>query len=191
MASSHEAKVEAVCAQVRAAASLQQPVHIHKGGVHHFVPQPGDARFTGRAVDVSALNAVLDIDVEARTCTAEPGATFAEVVRRTLAHGLLPKVVPELEGITLGGAVAGCSVESMSYRYGGFHDTCREYEVVTGTGSRRVLGPADELFHMVHGSYGTLAILTRIVFELVPASSVRRDDLPPPPRLRGFRGRPA
>ena len=139
VASSHEAKVEAVCAQVRAAASLQQPVHIHKGGVHHFVPQPGDARFSGRAVDVSALNAVLDIDVEARTCTAEPGATFAEVVRRTLAHGLLPKVVPELEGITLGGAVAGCSVESMSYRYGGFHDTCREYEVVTGTGSRRVL----------------------------------------------------
>ena len=70
--------------------------------------------------------------------------------------GLLPKVVPELEGITLGGAVAGCSVESMSYRYGGFHDTCLEYEVVTGTGERRVLGPGDELFHMIHGSYGTL-----------------------------------
>jgi FAD/FMN-containing dehydrogenase len=154
-ASSHEAKVEAVCQQVRAAASLQQPVHVNKGGVHHFVPQPGDKRFTGRAVDVSALNAVLEIDVEARTCTAEPGATFADVVRRTLAHGLLPKVVPELEGITLGGAVAGCSVESMSYRYGGFHDTCREYEVVTGTGARRVLGPADELFHMLHGSYGS------------------------------------
>src|SRR5688500_7150776 len=169
-ASSHDARVEAVCEQVRAAASLQRPVHIHKGGVHHFVPQPGDARFTGRAVDVSALNTVLDIDVEARTCTAEPGATFAEVVRRTLAHGLLPKVVPELEGITLGGAVAGCSVESMSYRYGGFHDTCLEYEVVSGTGTRRVLGRADELFHMLHGSYGTLAVLTRIVFELVPAA---------------------
>ena len=169
-ASTHEAKVEAVCEQVRAAASLQQPIHVDKGGVHHFVPQPGDARFIGRAVDVSALNAVLDIDIEARVCTAEPGATFGEVVRRTLAHGLLPKVVPELEGITLGGAVAGCSVESMSYRYGGFHDTCREYEVVTGTGTRRVLGPTDELFHMLHGSYGTLAILTRIVFELVPAS---------------------
>src|SRR5687767_7654851 len=91
LASSHEAKVDAICEQVRAAASLQQPVHVHKGGVHHFVPLPGDTRFTGRAVDVSALDEVLDIDVEARTCTAEPGATFAEVVRRTLAHGLLPK----------------------------------------------------------------------------------------------------
>jgi FAD/FMN-containing dehydrogenase len=102
--SAHDRKVEAVCAQLRIAAALQQPVHIDKGGVHHFVPQRGDARFAGRSVDVSALNAVLAIDVEARLCIAEPGATFAEVVRRTLAHGLLPKVVPELEGITLGGA---------------------------------------------------------------------------------------
>src|SRR5918992_5640240 len=172
LASAHDHKVEAVCAQVRDLAALGRPAHIRKGGVHHFVPQPGDTRFTGPAVDISALNAVLDIDLDARTCSAEPGATFADVVRRTLAHGLLPKVVPELEGITLGGAVAGCSVESMSYRYGGFHDTCREYEIVTGSGERRTLRPEDELFHMLHGSYGTLSILTRIVFELVPAAPV-------------------
>ena len=168
----HGHKVQAVYAQVRKLAEAGEPVHIQKGGVHHFVPLPGDSRFRGRPVDASALNAVLDVDVEGRTCTAEPGATFAQVVRRTLADGLVPKVVPELEGITLGGAVAGCSVESMSFRYGGFHDTCREYEVVTGTGELRTLGPEDDLFHMLHGSYGTLAILTRIVFELVPATHV-------------------
>ena len=162
----HDEKVEAVCAQLRAAGG---PVHIAKGGVHHFVPLPGDTRFSGRAVDVSALDEILSIDGERRLCVAEPGATFADVVRATLARGLLPKVVPELEGITLGGAVAGCSVESMSFRYGGFHDTCREYEVVTGDGQRRVLARGEELFEMVHGSYGTLAILTRITFELVEA----------------------
>ena len=104
----------------------------------------------------------------------------------TLAHGLLPKVVPELEGITLGGAVAGCSVESMSYRYGGFHDTCREYEVVTGDGEQRVLRPESEaeLFHMLHGSYGTLAILTQARVRARSGGAVRRADLPPPPRLR-------
>jgi FAD/FMN-containing dehydrogenase len=167
----HDVKVDAVAARVRELAAGGYPVHIAKGGVHHFVPLPGDTRFGGRAVDVSALDGVLEIDVEGRLCTAEPGATFADVVRQTLPLGLLPKVVPELEGITLGGAVAGCSVESMSYRYGGFHDTCHEYEVVTGTGERRVVGPERdaELFHMLHGSYGTLAILTRLVFELVPA----------------------
>ena len=165
----HDAKVAAVRSQVRELASRGEPVHIAKGGVHHFVPLPGDRRFSGRAIDVSALDAVLEVDAGARLCVAEPGATIAAVVRATLAHGLLPKVVPELRGITLGGMVAGCSVESMSFRYGGFHDTCRGYEVVTGTGERRVLTPDDELFHMIHGSYGTLAILTRITFELVPA----------------------
>jgi FAD/FMN-containing dehydrogenase len=107
----------------------------------------------------------------ARTCTAEPGVTFAELVRATLPHGLLPTVVPELEGITLGGAVAGCSVESMSFRYGGFHDSALEYEVVTGDGRVVTLSPEHEpdLFHMIHGSYGTLGILTRLRFRLVPA----------------------
>jgi FAD/FMN-containing dehydrogenase len=92
-------------------------------------------------------------------------------VRRTLPLGLIPKVVPELEGITLGGAVAGCSVESMSYRYGGFHDGCREYEVVSGAGEVLTLGPDREpdLFHRVHGSYGTLGILSKLRFDLVPA----------------------
>jgi FAD/FMN-containing dehydrogenase len=165
----HDARVDAICEQVRAVAAAGGPAHIHKGGVHHFVPLPGDGRFAGRAVDVSALTNVLEIDAERRVCVAEPGATFAGVVQETLRQGLVPKVVPELEGITLGGAVAGCSLESMSYRYGGFHDGCLEYEVVTGAGERRVLGPEDELFHMVHGSYGTLAILTKLTFELVPA----------------------
>jgi FAD/FMN-containing dehydrogenase len=168
-ASAHDARVAAVAAQVREMAAAGRPAHIDKGGVHHFVPLTRDRRFAGRAVDVSALRDVLRIDVATASCTAEPGATFADVVRRTLPHGLIPKVVPELEGITLGGAVAGGSVESMSFTFGGFHDTCREYEVVTGTGETRVLGPGDDLFHMLHGSYGTLAILTRITFELTPA----------------------
>ena len=91
-----------------------EPVHIHKGGVHHFVPLPGDRASRGRPIDVSMLNRVLDIDVAGKRCVAEPGVTFAELVKATLPHGLIPTVVPELEGITVGGAVAGCSVEAMS-----------------------------------------------------------------------------
>jgi FAD/FMN-containing dehydrogenase len=169
----HDTLVAGIARRVKEVAARGEPVHIQKGGVHHFVPLPGDKRFGARsqAIDVSPLRRVLSIDAAARTCTAEPGVTFAECVRATLPHGLLPKVVPELEGITLGGAVAGCSVESMSYRYGGFHDTCLAYEVVTGAGE--VVSVSRErdadVFHMIHGSYGTLGILTKLTFELVPA----------------------
>lgn len=167
----HEAKVAAVAAAIRERADRGEPVHIRKGGVHHFVPLPGDRRFGGAAVDVSELRHILAIDPEARTCTAEPGVTFAELLPATLAHGLIPTVVPELTGITLGGAVAGCSVESMSYRYGGFHDSCLEYELVTGAGEVLVCSPTKDpdVFHMIHGSYGTLGVLTRLTFRLVPA----------------------
>ena len=40
-------------------------------------------------------------------------------VAATLPHGLAPYVVPELETITIGGAVSGCSLESMSFEVGG------------------------------------------------------------------------
>jgi FAD/FMN-containing dehydrogenase len=170
-ATTHEAKVAAIVAQVRALVSSGSPAHIAKGGVRHFVPLPGDSRFRGRAIDTSALREILAIDPLERTCVAEPGVTFGELVRETLRHGLLPTVVPELEGITVGGAVAGCSVESMSYRTGGFHDSCLEYEAITGTGDVLVCSPRSEplVFGMLHGSYGTLGILTRVTFRLVPA----------------------
>ncbi len=71
-------------------------------------------------------------------------------------------------------SVAGCSVESMSFRLGGFHDSCREYEVVDGTGVVRVVSPTvdGDLFAHLHGSYGTLGVLTRITFDLVPSPRV-------------------
>jgi FAD/FMN-containing dehydrogenase len=169
----HERRVRAVVEQVRALAASRERAHVDKGGVHHVVPLPaGDGRFAGRRIDVSPLRHVLEVDPERRTCVAEPGVTFRELVEATLPHGLVPAVVPELEGITLGGAVAGCSVESSSFRYGGFHDTCFEYEAVTGTGEVLTCSPEHEpgLFGMIHGSYGTLAILTRLGFALVPAA---------------------
>src|SRR4029079_14588991 len=156
---------------VRELVGAGAPVHIAKGGVHHFVPLPGDARFQGRPIDISGLNQVLTIDREARLCTAEPGVSFASLIAETLKYGLVPVVVPELEGISLGGAVAGCSVESMSYRYGGFHDGAVEYELISGAGERFVCSSQKEalLFDMIHGSYGTLGVLSRLTFRLVPA----------------------
>src|SRR5262249_61945874 len=114
----------------------------------------GDGRFAGRRIDVSTLSHVLEVDVERRRCIAEPGVTFRDVVDATLPHGLAPAVVPELEGITVGGAVAGCASETASSRHGGFHDTCLEYEIVSGTGEVGTCSPGREPLPvgMNHGS---------------------------------------
>jgi hypothetical protein len=90
-----------------------------------------------------------------------------------MRHGLVPVIVPELKTITIGGAVSGCSIESMSFRHGGFHDSCLEYEVVTSAGDVLVCTPTNEnqlLFQMMHGTFGTLGVLSRLTFRLIRAA---------------------
>ncbi|MGZ3707484.1 MAG: FAD-binding oxidoreductase [Bdellovibrionota bacterium] len=168
---SHEEKVDSIAAEIRRRLVDRKPVHISKGGVSHFVPNPDDPRTRSTPIEISKLNEVLRIDTHRRLCVAEPGVTFSKLVRETLRHGLLPMVVPELKGITVGGAVAGCSIESMSYRYGGFHDSCMEYEIISGRGRVLRCSRRQEplFFEMIHGSYGTLGVLSEVTFRLVPA----------------------
>ena len=138
----------------------------------HQVPKPKDKRYTDDKIDIGDLSEILAIDPEAMLCTAEPGVTFDELVRATLPYGLAPIIVPELKTITVGGAVAGCSIESMSFRHGGFHDTCLEYEVITAHGEVLRCTPHNEhrlVFQMMHGSFGTLGILSKLTFRLTPA----------------------
>jgi FAD/FMN-containing dehydrogenase len=148
------------------------PLSLRKRSASHRVPKARDARYSDERIDIGALDQILSIDPEARTCVAESGVTFAALVSATLAHGLCPLVVPELEGITVGGAVSGCSLESTSFKYGGFHDTCLEYELITAKGDVLVCSPQNErrlLFEMLHGTFGTLGVLSKLTFRLMPA----------------------
>jgi len=171
MMSTHERKVERIARQLRERTGTG-PVSLKKKAVSHEVPKPGDGRRLDEKIDVSDLDEILLVDPGNRTCVAEPGVTFVDLVKATLEYGLVPFTVPELKTITVGGAVAGCSIESMSYKYGGFHDSCLEYEIVTARGDVLVCTPDNEhslLFQMAHGTFGTLGILTRLRFKLLPA----------------------
>ena len=170
-ASAHHVKVERIARQLRGHAG-GRPVSLRKKGVSHQVPKAHDLRHHDDKIDVSDLTEILSIDPVGRICVAESGVTFVDLVAATLPHGLVPIVVPELKTITIGGAVSGCSIESMSFVHGGFHDTCLEYEVITATGDVVVCTPDNEhrlVFQMMHGSFGTLGIIARLTFKLIPA----------------------
>ncbi len=169
--STHEQKVQAVVDQIRAANTRGVPVQFVKKSVSHFVPNPYEDESAIPRIDLSPLCEVLSVDPDAKTAVVESGVTLEDLVEETLKHDLVPYTVSELKGITVGGAISGCSVESMSYRYGGLHDSCLEYEVITGTGEVLTLTPdaEPELFHMLHGSYGTLGVISRVTLKLYPA----------------------
>lgn len=167
---SHEEKVSRIAQHLQERRSTA-PLTLKKKSVSHEVPKPEDKKFSDEKLDVSDLDEIILIDAEKRICIAEPGVTFTKLVDATIKYGLAPVVVPELKTITIGGAVAGCSIESMSYKFGGFHDSCLEYEVVTAKGEVLICTPDNEnqlLFQMVHGTFGTLGIITRLEFRLIP-----------------------
>ncbi|MGH9076106.1 MAG: FAD-binding protein [Acidimicrobiales bacterium] len=130
-----------------------------------------DRRPTGR-LDMSGFAGVIDVDRE--TATAEVGGTttYEDLVDVTLAHGLVPLVVPQLRTITVGGAVTGLGIESSSWRNGMPHESVVEMDVLTGDG-RVVVARADnehrDLFFGFPNSYGTLGYALRLRIELEPA----------------------
>jgi FAD/FMN-containing dehydrogenase len=167
----HADKVARIVAQLKLHTGTR-PLSLRKKAVAHQVPKAKDLRYRDDKIDISDLTEILHIDVDRKICVAESGVTFVDLVQATLAHGLVPIVVPELKTITIGGAVAGCSLESMSFMHGGFHDTCLEYEVITATGDVLTCTPDNDhklVFQMLHGAFGTLGILAKLTFRLVPA----------------------
>jgi len=120
-------------------------------------------------LDVSHFGSVLHVDAEAGTADVGGMTTYERLVHATLAHGLMPLVVPQLKTITLGGAVAGLGIESTSFRNGLPHESVLEAEILTGDG-RAVLAREDndhaELFRGFPNSYGTLGYSLRLRIQL-------------------------
>lgn len=167
----HNQKINKITSQLQKCKSTS-PVSLKKKAVSHEVPKPDDKRHSDEKIDISDLTEILSIDPENKICVAESGVTFVDLVNATLKHNLAPIIVPELKTITIGGAVSGCSIESMSFKYGGFHDTCLEYEIITAAGDVLICAPENEnklLFQMVHGTFGTLGIIAKLKFKLIPA----------------------
>jgi FAD/FMN-containing dehydrogenase len=128
-------------------------------------------RSDGPGLDASGLDQVLSVDPVALTADVQAMTTYERLVDATLAHGLMPLVVPQLKTITIGGAVTGLGIESSSFRSGLPHESVRELEVLTGDGEvvvAGVQGPHRDLFQAFPNSYGTLGYALRLVIDLEP-----------------------
>jgi FAD/FMN-containing dehydrogenase len=146
-----------------------QPVRLAKSTSNLFRPRADTA---APGLDVSGLTDVISVDTDARTADVQGMCTYERLVEVTLAHGLMPKVVPQLRTITLGGAVSGLGIESSSWREGLPHESVLELDILTGAGEIVTASPTrhEELFRGFPNSYGTLGYATRVRIELAPVS---------------------
>ena len=160
----HERAVERLRASY-AAILPGQPVRLAKRTSNLFRPRSEAA---GPGLEVSELCGVLEIDPGVGTADVQGMCTYEDLVRATLAHALVPLVVPQLRTITLGGAVTGLGIESTSFRHGLPHESVVEMDVLTGAGEVVTTRPGDELFDAFPNSYGSLGYATRLRIRLAP-----------------------
>ncbi|KAK8024577.1 delta24-sterol reductase [Apiospora rasikravindrae] len=162
----HESLVDAIAAKVRSFYQRQQGSRILHGSTNSTRPAHGD-----RVVDISPLDRILKIDPRTRTAVVEPNVTMDKLVDATLQDGLMPPVVMEFPGITVGGGFAGSAGESSSFEHGYFSDTVNWVEMILGDG--RVVRASkfknEDLFYGAAGAAGTLGITTLLELRLVPA----------------------
>lgn len=124
-----------------------------------------------KMIDTSHLSQVLKVDAKTRTAWVEPNVPMDRLVEATLKHGLIPPVVMEFPGITVGGGFAGTAGESSSFKYGFFDRTVNWIEVVLASGSVVIASGSEntDLFNGAAGSFGTLGVITLLELQLIEA----------------------
>jgi len=118
----HNGVVAAIAERVADFHISQKPFRIYHGSTNSTRPYLFRA---DEMIDTSDLNQILVIDVNAMTALVEPNVPMDKLVENTLEVGLLPPVVMEFPGITVGGGFSGTGGESSSFRYGFFEETVK------------------------------------------------------------------
>lgn len=134
-------------------------------------------RSSAPKLDVRDFDNVLQVDATKGFVLVEGMTPYMKLVAECLKHNVMPAVVPQLKSITIGGAVAGCGIESSSFRYGLVHETVQEMEILLADGRTVSCTPHNEhsdLFHGFPNSYGTLGYALLLKAKVVPVKKFVR-----------------
>ena len=164
----HKQPVDRLASQIRTFYAQKQPFRVYHGTTNSTRTMSFDRR---SMVDTSKLTHVLSVDTNAKTVVVESNVPMDKLVRATLKHGLVPAVVPEFPGITVGGAIQGGAGESSSFKWGGVNNIANWYEIILADGTLQRVSPSEhaDLFWGAAGSYGSLGVITAAELQLIPA----------------------
>lgn len=163
---SHQKAVDQKATHVKDYYDRKEPFRIFHGSTNSTRPIQKD-----RVVDINALSRVVEIDKASKTAIVEPNVPMDKLIEATLEQGLIPPVVMEFSGITVGGGYAGSAGESSSFKYGYFDQTVNSVEMVLVTGEVVTASKTErpDLFKGAAGSLGTLGITTLVELQLIQA----------------------
>ncbi len=159
------------------------------------VPRAGGQGLSGGAVatcggvilSVEKMNRVLEIDKDNLMVTVEPGVITGDLHRAVEAEGLFyPPDPASLDSCCIGGNIAEGAGGPRAVKYGttkdyicGLEAVLPDGEIIQAGGKlvKNVTGYS--LLQLLVGSEGTLAVVTKAIFRLLPLPKLRVDLLVP------------
>lgn len=174
----HSEAVQEISARAADFYRRQQPFRIYHGATNSTRPSNHSASTT---VSTADLTHVLQINADSCTALVEPNVPMDALVNATRTLGLVPLVVMEFPGITVGGGFSGTSGESSSFRQGFFDHTVNWIEMVLADGQvvkafndrveleEDIEDKRSDLFWGAASSFGTLGVVTLLEVRLKKA----------------------
>jgi glycolate oxidase len=147
--------------------------------------------YGGICLSMDRFNHILSIDRQNFQATVEPGVTTQRFQEELEPLGLFYPPDPSSRGTSqLGGNLAECAGGPRAVKYGVTKDYVLGLEAVLPTGEVFKTGAAVlknvtgyNLTQLLIGSEGTLAVITKIIFRLIPLPRLREVVLVPFPSL--------
>lgn len=166
----HRRVVDDISASVRRFYEGREKFRISHGSTNSTRQSAGKGN---NIVDTSRLSNVLKVDTVTRTALVEPNVPMDRLVEETMKYGLIPPVVMEFPGITVGGGFAGTSGESSSFKHGFFNHTINHVEMVLANGDVIICSDREnaDLFHGAAGAVGSLGVTTLVELNLISAKN--------------------
>lgn len=170
----HSRKVELLQKNMKnfkATQKLSCPLALHDQVGHSNTTRTKAYKQNCSLLDLSQFRDVIHIHPHKKIAIVEPRVTMEQLLQATLPHHLVPLVLPEFKGITVGGAIMGGAGESSSHYWGCFNDICHSYDIICGNGDLLKASPHEnqDLYYGIAGSYGSLGALVSAEIKLMPA----------------------
>jgi len=127
----------------------------------------------GSVVLATALDRVLELDVEKGTITCEAGVSLDTLMRVLIPLGWFPTVVPGTRYVTVGGAIA--SDIHGKYRLGSFCDAVTRFTLATPGSGPLTVAPDEhpDVFWATAGGMGLTGVVTEATMRLQPVETSR------------------
>ena len=167
----HEKEVKNIAATVSGFYDRKETFRIYHGSTNS-TRKSALGRDPKKVVDTSRLNHVVHVDTENRTALVEPNVPMDRLIEETLKYDLIPPIVMEFPGITVGGGYNGTAGESSSFKHGFFDQTLNWVEMVLANGE--VITASDDneysdLFRGAAGAVGSFGVTTMVELQLTQA----------------------